>query len=102
VLLTTIENVWLDISKNSKQYIIGGIYRHPGQNVEIFTDLFEKQLDKFKKMTLPCLIAGDIIIDLMKCGILIMPLAIMWKISCYTIFIQLLSCPLVLLKSQQR
>jgi len=63
-----IENVWLDISKNSKRYIIGGIYRHPGQNVEIFTDLFERQLDKLNKMKLPCLIAGDINIDLMKYG----------------------------------
>jgi len=64
----TIENVQLDISKNSKRYMIGGIYRHPGRNVEIFTDQVEKQLDKLKKMKLPFLVAGDINIDLMKYG----------------------------------
>ena len=61
-----VENIWVEISKNKQKYIIGGLYRHPGQDIEQFTNKIEKMFLQLKKMNLPCLIAGDINIDLAK------------------------------------
>jgi len=36
-----LQNVWLEISKGRQNYIIGGIYRHPGQDIDKFTDDIE-------------------------------------------------------------
>ena len=40
----TIENMWPEIVKGSKKYIIGGIYRHPGQDLGKFGEVFEKAI----------------------------------------------------------
>ena len=60
------ENLWLEISKNKTKYIVGGIYRHPNQNIQEFSDLIEPTLNKISKGKLPCFIAGDINIDFLK------------------------------------
>jgi len=39
-----IENLWLEISKDQNKYIIGGIYRHPGNKITYFTDKLGKKL----------------------------------------------------------
>jgi len=60
--------MWLeitDINKNSK-IIIGAIYRHPNQNFLEFKDKLENSLDKISSQSLPCIIAGDMNIDLVK------------------------------------
>ena len=62
-----IENVWLEIIKNHKKYIIGGIYRHPGQQIDNFKSGLESVLARISAQRCPCLIAGDINIDLTKC-----------------------------------
>src|ERR1051325_12255119 len=61
-----LENLWLEISKNKIKYIIGGIYRHPNQKIQEFSDLLEINLSKISKDKSPCIIAGDINIDLLK------------------------------------
>jgi len=60
----TIDNMWLETVKGSKKYIIGKIYRHPGQNLGKFGEIFEKT----EKRKVPCVIAGDFNVDLMKYG----------------------------------
>ena len=64
-----VENVWLEVSTAHQKFIVGGVYRHPGQCVDKFASLFEGVLESVKKTKLPCLIAGDFNIDLMKYGI---------------------------------
>ena len=61
-----IENIWLEISKGSQQYLIGGTYRHPGQDIDKFTAKIEKILLQLKKLNSDCFIAGDINIDFVK------------------------------------
>ena len=31
-----VENMWFEITKNKKKYIMGGIYRHPNQSIKVF------------------------------------------------------------------
>lgn len=61
-----VENIWLNVQKNNNKFIIGGIYRHPGYGVEEFTCEMEKCLSKIASQSCPCIIAGDINIDLSK------------------------------------
>ena len=61
-----VENLWLEITKNNVRYIVGGIYRHPNSNLEEFTSLLEKNLSKIVRGKLPCFIAGNMNIDLLK------------------------------------
>ncbi len=65
---TGVEDVWLEISKDNKQYVIAGIYRHPGTDYKAFTNKMEISLHKLpkKKKNLTCIIVGDINIDLCK------------------------------------
>ena len=58
-----LENKWLEIEKNKNKYIIGGLYRHPNQNVDEFRTLIEPLLNTLSNQTLPCLIPGDLNID---------------------------------------
>jgi len=64
-----LENVWLEISKGRQTYIIGGTHRHPGQNLEKFTNVLENTRIQIRKLNKPCLIAGDFNIDLLKYNI---------------------------------
>ena len=61
-----IENLWLEISKENNKFIVGGIYRHPNQNISDFKTSFEHIQDKISNQPLPCVIAGDMNIDLVK------------------------------------
>ena len=42
--LNRIENIWFEVSRYGKKYIIGGIYRHPNQNIQDFTSTMEDGL----------------------------------------------------------
>jgi len=35
-ILHRIENVWLEVDEKNRYYIIGGIYRHPNQQIDEF------------------------------------------------------------------
>ena len=39
-----IENMWFEINVDNSKYIIGGIYRHPNQNIEMFSNLLEVEM----------------------------------------------------------
>ena len=45
----TIENMWLEIVKGSDKHNIGGIYRHPGQDLGKFGEVFEKAIEQTEK-----------------------------------------------------
>jgi hypothetical protein len=62
-----VENIWIDITKNKKKYIIGGMYRHPNQSIDLFRNNMDAVLANIAAQHLPCIIAGDINIDLTKC-----------------------------------
>ena len=61
-----IENLWFEIVKNKVKYLIGGIYRHPNQNIKEFSELLESKLKVISNRNIPCFIAGDINIDFIK------------------------------------
>ena len=61
-----LENLWIDVTKNSNRYIIGGIYRHPGHKISNFTEKLDNILTQISNCKIPCFIAGDINIDLKK------------------------------------
>ena len=61
-----VEDIWLELKVNSQKYIVGGIYRHPGQDINPFTDRLEKTMDLVVRGTVPCIILGDININLMS------------------------------------
>ena len=61
-----VENMWLEVSDTNQKIIVGGIYRHPNQNFAEFRNKLENNLDKISNQSLPCIIAGDLNIDLVK------------------------------------
>ena len=61
-----VENLWYDITKNKQKFIIGGIYRHPCNNISEFTDILDGTLGKIVSKKTPCIIAGDLNVDLIK------------------------------------
>ena len=65
--VSRVENIWLEVTRNSNKYIIGGIYRHPNQNVQDFTVKMKEVLGKISAQALPCVLAGDFNMDLTKC-----------------------------------
>ena len=54
------------MEKDNNKYVIGGIYRHPGQGIEEFSVELEKCLSAISSQSCPCIIAGYINIDLCK------------------------------------
>ena len=66
-----VENLWLEVSHSATatKYIIGGIYRHPNRSMIQFTDAIDSVLRKISSQNIPCIIVGDINIDLTKCRI---------------------------------
>ena len=34
------ENIWLKLTSNDQEFIIGSVYRHPGGNIQHFIDAF--------------------------------------------------------------
>ena len=59
-----VENIWMEVIKDCRKYIIGGIYRHPSSNINKFSEKMDNTLALISKQKLSCLIAGDINIDL--------------------------------------
>jgi len=64
--INRVENMWLEISNENYHVIVCGIYRHPNQNFLEFKNKLENCLDKISSQSLPCVVAGDINIDLIK------------------------------------
>ena len=64
--LNKVENVWFQFIRNDIKYVVGGIYRHPNQDVGVFGTEFERCLHKLSKENISCLISGDFNINLMK------------------------------------
>ena len=61
-----VENLWIEINKHKTKYVVGGIYRHPNQNVNTFNDILSDKLAQISRAKKPCIIVGDINIDFMK------------------------------------
>lgn len=61
-----IECIFIEATIDSKQVIVGVIYRPPNSNVVEFTSLLNIILEKLKISNKPCWIMGDYNIDLMK------------------------------------
>ena len=61
-----IENIWLEICSPDKKNIVGGIYRHPNKEIKTFQRSLETTLEKVARKKTPCIIAGDLNIDLIK------------------------------------
>jgi hypothetical protein len=40
----TVENVWIKVSKCGKNFVVGGMYRHPNGDVKEFRDAMEKNI----------------------------------------------------------
>ena len=64
-----VENIWLTIGKNNQRFILGGIYRHPGSGIDEFSNKLDLSLSKISSQSCPCIIAGDINIDLTKTSV---------------------------------
>ena len=52
--------------EKSKNIVCGCIYRHPNNEVEVFTDYISKCLGKITKEKKECYLSGDFNIDLLK------------------------------------
>jgi hypothetical protein len=62
-----IENIWFEVTKNKNKYTIGGVYRHPNQNISIFKHYMDELMAEIMSRRLTCIIAGHKNIDLTKC-----------------------------------
>jgi len=62
------ENLWIQIINGKTKYIIGGIYRHPSGSLTEFSNNLEETMCKVSKCNVPCIIAGDININLLHCS----------------------------------
>ena len=61
-----VETLWLEISCSNLKYIVAGIYRHPNNKITDFSTKLENVLLKLSASRTPCIIAGDINIDISK------------------------------------
>jgi len=62
-----IENIFLEVKIQRNTFIVGGIYRHPNNNVAVFRDDLECLLQKINKINkVESLITGDVNIDLLR------------------------------------
>ena len=52
--------------KQNKKYVIGGIYRHPNSSVKEFVSELDCVLSSVNHRKIPCVVAGDVNIDLSK------------------------------------
>ena len=57
--------MWLEVEKNQRLFVIGGIYRHPGPPPSAFIEKLEKSLDTLKNENKTVILCGDINIDLL-------------------------------------
>ena len=61
-----VENLWVEITNRNKKCVIGGIYRHPNSSVKLFTSELDFVLSNVTRRKIPCVVAGDVNIDLSK------------------------------------
>ena len=61
-----VENIWVEIANRNKKCVIGGIYRHPNSSVKQFTSELDGVLSNVNHKKIPCVVAGDVNIDLSK------------------------------------
>ena len=61
-----VENLWVEVTKGSNRYIIGGLYRHPGYKINNFIGKLDSSLAQISTRNLSCFIAGDVNIDLKR------------------------------------
>jgi len=64
-----IENIFIEIKKRDKIFIVGGIYRHPNSQISNFKgdlDALFHRINKKQSKNIECVIMGDINIDLLK------------------------------------
>jgi len=61
-----VESLWLELTCDSKKYIVGAIYRHPNKNIRDFHTHLECILERVSISNIPCIIAGDFNIDFVK------------------------------------
>jgi len=61
-----VEHLWLEITRFGNKVILGGIYRHPNHNILDFTSKFKDELNKISSQRIPCVVARDFNIDLLK------------------------------------
>ena len=61
-----LENIWIEIMKQSKKYIIAGIYRHPNKSIKEFSNKLDAVLHRIASQKVPCIVAGDFNMDLTK------------------------------------
>src|SRR5688572_17931670 len=60
------ESLFIEVNKNNSKIIVGGIYRHPNQNIELFTHNFQTILGKISGLKCTCVLAGDFNINLLN------------------------------------
>lgn len=61
------ENIWMEITKDKRKYIIVGIYRHPNQNVKSFQHYMDEVMADIATRRITRITASDMNIDLTKC-----------------------------------
>ena len=61
-----LEILWLELVKNKRHYVLGGIYRHPNKSITDFGTTLNTTLEKIATKNISCIITGDINIDLLK------------------------------------
>ena len=59
------ESLLIELTKNKNKIIVGGIYRHPNQNIDLFANSMQIILEKISKQKWPCIISGDINLNLL-------------------------------------
>ena len=59
------ESVFVKLSSSRQTYIVGGVYRHPGEDVYHFSQALEKSLNMSDKEE-TCILAGDYNINLLN------------------------------------
>ena len=64
-----IENLWLQLNKENCKFILGGLYRHPHGDIKEFSKKIEKNLEIIARNRVPCILSGDLNIDLMKADV---------------------------------
>ena len=68
-LLTTeicrVESLWCEVCKGSEKFIIGAVYRHPNQSINVFMSVVESVLSRLP-CKMPIILGGDFNVDLLK------------------------------------
>jgi len=64
--INRVENIWIEIRSSDHKYTLGAVYRHPNQAINDFTRLLDQNLCQLANTRDPCIIVGDLNIDLCK------------------------------------